>query len=323
MTVAGHTMLSSDIGSVFAWDAFRDVVHGTDWRPRISDRDPLAFDLDLDEAFTTILNSAPSWRARDQAKHWIANRIVEMVREDFTKTTIRRASLQVRDDGDQEDISRGIKDRVIRNLRSELHRHFDQSVREWEREAFDHWARMPAPLDQVRFRAFVGLDQVVPQDVMRKAVKYTLNRLPWGIVDEAGRQLFWGNHIAEGLRRRRHPLDDTDRARALIMRAAYALFEDHEARRRGDDTLPPTNKFAIADTIKKAFDEQGVWGPIHLVLAKDREDYRLTQPDLDDPVTENLIARQAPRLFVSGESVKDEVQGIGALCGPGSAMSRP
>lgn len=291
-----------DLTSPAVWGAFQDVVLGTDWRPRISDRDPLAFDLDLDEAFTTILNSAPSWRAMDQAKHWIANRIVEMVREDFTKTTIRRASLQVRDDNDQEDISRGIKDRVIHNLRSELHRHFDQSVREWDREAFDHWARMTDPLDQMRFRAFVGLDQVVPHDVMRKAVKYTLNRLPWGIVDEAGRQLFWGNHIAEGLRRRRHPLDDTDRARALIMRAAHALFEDHDARRQGDDALPPTSTLAIGDTIKKAFDEQGVWGPIHLVLAKDREDYRLTQPDLDDPVTENLIARQAPRLFVSGSA---------------------
>lgn len=287
-----------DLNSPAVWDAFDDVVHGTDWRPKIGDRYPLSFDLVLDEAFTSILTCAPSWRARDQARHWIANRIVEMVREDFTKTTIRRASLQVRDDDDETDISQGIKDRVIRNLRSELHRHFEQSVREWEREAFDHCVRMPDTLDQMRFRSFVGLDQVVPADVMRKAVKYTLHRLPWGIVDDAGSQGFWGDYIAEGLRRRRHPVDDTDRARALIMRAAYALFEDHEAHRRADDTLPPTSKFAIADSIKQALQEDGVWGPIHLVLARDREDYRLASPDLDDPVTESLIARQAPRLFV-------------------------
>lgn len=287
-----------DLSAPAMWDAFQDVVHGTDWRPRISDRSPLAFDLDMDEAFTTILTGAPSWRARHQAQHWLANRIVDMVRLDFTRTTIRRASLQIRDDEDQDDLSNGVKERVIRALRSELQRHYDQSLEEWEREAFDHWARIPDTLEQQRFRNFVGLDQVVPVDVMRKAVKYTLNRLPWSIMDENGRQRFWGNHIAEGLRRRRYPLDDTDRARALIMRAAHALFVDHEVRRRADDALPPTSKFQIADTIKKAFEEDGVWAPIHLVLARDREDHRLIMPDLDDPVTESLIARQEPRLSI-------------------------
>lgn len=288
----------NDLSAPALWDAFHDVVHGTDWRPRISERDPLAFDLELDEAFTNMLDSAPSWRARDQARHWLANRIVEMVRNDFTKTTIRRASLQIPENDDQDDLSRSIKERVIRDLRTALHRHFDQSMREWEREASDHWARMSDGLDQQRFQRFVGLDQVVPEDVMRKAIKHVLGRLAWGIVDRDGQPTFYADHVAEGLRRRRHPIDDADRARSLIMRAAHTLWLDHQAKREADETVPQTNKFAIADTIKKAFVEEGCWGPIHLVLAADRESYRHTLPDLDDPVTESLIARQAPRLFV-------------------------
>jgi hypothetical protein len=292
--------LPTSITSPIAWDAFDDLVHAADWRPIVTSRDPLTFDVEMDDAFTTILNGAPSWRARDQAQHWIANRIVQMVRQDFTKTTIRRASLQVRDDENGDDLIQGVKDRAIRNLRSEIHRHFDDSLQEWAREAFDHWGRMSDYGDQKRFRSYAGLDVVVSQDVMRKAVHYVLNRVPWTFREENGRYEFWGNHIADALRTRRYPPpDEVQLARALVMRAIEGQFEDFVARKRRDpdNTMVPT-RFTFRDTVQQAFDQDGVWGVINLSLVRDRRRFRLEPPDMNDPRTEELLARLKPRLFV-------------------------
>ena len=298
MTAEELSDIPDDIGSPFMWDAFDDLVHRTDWRPIVASRDPLTFDVEMDEAFTTIFHGAPSWRARDQARHWIANRIVQMVREDFTKTTVRRASLQVRDDENDDDLLQGVKDRVIRNLRDEIQRHFDVSLQEWARDAFDHWGRMTDYREQHRFRSYAGLDLVVPKDVMRKAVNYVVNRLPWTFHEENGRYEFWGSHIANALRTRRYPPDDVQLARALVMRAIEGQFEDFVARKRRDpETMVPT-RFTFRDTIHQAFAKDGVWGVINLALARDRRRFRLEPPDMNDPKAEELLARQEPRLFV-------------------------
>lgn len=289
-----------DIGSPIAWDAFEDLVHRTDWRPIVTNRDPLTFDVEMDDRFNDILNSAPSRRTMDQAQHWIANRIVQMVHEDFTKTTIRRASLQVRDDEDDTDLTTGVKERVIRNLRDELQRHFDESILEWEREAWDHHSRMLDYHDQHRFRTYCGLDLVVPQDVMRKAIKYVGWRVPWTIREEKGRYVLGGDHIADILRSRRYPQDDVQLARALVMRAIEAQFEDFMARKRVDpETMVPT-RFTFRDVIEDAFERHGVWGVIHLVLVRDRIRFRLSPPDMDNVTTDDLLTRQEQWLFMPG-----------------------
>ncbi|WP_298127025.1 hypothetical protein, partial [Brevundimonas sp.] len=63
------------------------------------------------------------------------------------------------------------------------------------------------------------------------------------------------------------------------------------------DTMVPT-RFTFRDTVHQAFAEDGVWGVINLALVRDRCRFRLEPPRMDDPKTEELLARQESRLFV-------------------------
>lgn len=293
----GH-LLPDTISADMAWNAYDFLTINTDWRIVLTHRMPLTFDIEHDDHFAFFLADDTSWKTRDQATHRIACRIAELVRTSFNKTSIRRLHLQLPGEGaDMTTFLSGLKDRVVVAMQMELQRHFNRSIKHWETEAISHWGRMSCSLDQQRFRAFVGLDQVVSQDAMRKALKFAFQRTGWSVMEQGARPHLQHNWQSEKLRVLRCPMDEEWRARALAVRAVETLFEAYLARLETETGVPALTQFAIRDRLDTRFEEDGVWGIIEIVLERDRRLFRLTPPDMSDLMTAHLITQQERRLL--------------------------
>lgn len=94
---------------------------------------------------------------------------------------------------------------------------------------------------------------------------------------------------------RRNSDDEMLRARSLVARAVEQIYADNSRRRMEGQRITPITRFAITDLIQKRFNQDGVWGLIHLVLDSDRGRYGLIKPT--NPDARALLDRQQPRLF--------------------------
>ncbi|QTC87524.1 hypothetical protein [Brevundimonas pondensis] len=258
--------------------------------------------MEYDDVFAQALSSGASWKVSDVARAWIANRLVEVVRNELNKTRIRKLSLQVPDDAASSDFLDGLRWRVCCLVRSQLLRHFDQSIMKWERDAWAHVASLSDPLDRECFRVFVGLDQVVSADAARKAIKYVFHRMHWNLVWEGCYVEFRSDWRFDQIYPRRAALDEAVRARALAARALDALISDNTRQRLADPDVAPWTRAGLQDELERRFAKDGVWGLIHLALDRDRTWFSLDAPSLCDAQTVDLIERQRPRLLVSSMS---------------------
>lgn len=293
------TKLSDSLTAPMAWEAFDDIFTKTDWRLRITGLDPLSFGVEYDLAFETCLASAGAWQHRDQAKAWIAHRVLELA-DHLGKTNVRRMNLQVPSSSDDPyagSFLSGLERRIQDKVRSDLFAHFDTSVVEWEREALAYASSLGTLHAAEDFSQYVGIDQLVSDDAARKAIRFVFWRTHWHLAGAGNDLELVPDFRFDRARYSRGSIDETARSRSLVARCIESLFEDNARRRLyGGNDLPVT-RHSLKTYTDQRFEKEGVWGLIHIALPRDRVIYRLERPDPTDARAIDLVKQQEPRLY--------------------------
>ena len=293
------TPLPDNITEPMTLEALRYVFDLTDWRLQVASLDPITVTVEHDEAFAICLSGAASWRSRDQSRAWVASRILE-VAATFDKTYIRRLSLQLphtTDDSDTKLFLDHLCWRIQTTIRKDMRNHYDTSIRQWEQDALDFIHGDHEGGEKVAFYNYVGLDQVVSVDDLRKAIKAVFTRQHW-YLDGHGRGLkLVPDHLFRTIQTRRTSHDDTARARSLVARGIQVLVDDNVRRMKHGQPVAEVSRNWLRDVIEQRFIRDGPWGLIDLVMTSDRERYCLLEPDLDNAAASALIERQRVRLF--------------------------
>lgn len=289
--------LPDRITAPIAWEAADYLMNNTDWRIILVTRSPLALDIEHDERFRDVLGDHEAWRSIDIAKTLIAKWICETVRTELNKTSVRRMSLQVPQEGPPDAFLEGLKGRLCFALRGALQGHFNQSLKQWERDAWTRLGYLEDPIDQTRFRSYVGLDQLVSDDAARKALKYVHRRMHWHIAHDGRWFDLRPDWRFERAAPRRNAADEATRARALVCRCLEVLVADDLDRRFAGEEPGAVTRETLLDDLSQRFASDGVWGLINLVLVRDRMVFSLPSPDMDQAVTREIVERQHGRLF--------------------------
>jgi hypothetical protein len=290
--------MPANITAPIAFEAADFITQLTDWRIIQTSTDPLTFDIEWDDVFAGAFEFDGSWQTRDYANAYIAQWITDLIRTDLNKTSIRKMSLQVPQEGQAAPFLAGLKERVCIALSDALRAHYDVSLKQWERDARKCAGLIENPVDQERFRAYVGLDEVVSEDAARKAIKYVFHRMHWHLErDDRFVSLEPDWRFSRALPRR-DAADEAARARALVCRCVEVLAnEDLDLRLYHHDESLMTRD-TLRDELEKRFTKDGVWGLINLVLVQDRKVFSILSPDMTQDETRDIVERQELRLFV-------------------------
>jgi hypothetical protein len=186
----------------------------------------------------------------------------------------------------------GLETRISQTVRAEIRDHFDTSLTEWEADANQYADTIEDILHHRRFKAFVGLDQIVSEDAGRKAIKFLDYRTHWHISQDTPVPVLHRNHLFNGIMARRHSDQETDRARCLVARAIEAKVETYTARLAAGATLPALTQASIMTELQHAFSTDGIWGLIHIVLPHDRRRSGHGTSDFTDARAQDIIERQ-------------------------------
>lgn len=290
--------MPDNITAPIAFEAADFITQLTDWRIIQTNSDPLTFDIEWDDVFAGAFEFDGSWQTRDYANAHIAQWVTDLIRNDLNKTSIRKMSLQVPQDGRAGPFLAGLKERVCIALNDALRAHYDQSLKQWERDARTCAGLIGDAVEQDRFRTYVGLDQVVSEDAARKALKYVIHRMHWHLQREAHWTDLQPDWRFSRAAPRRDAADEATRARALICRCIEVLVKEdlYTCLRTGNQSL--MTRDTIRDDLEKRFAKDGVWGLINLTLFSDRRLFSILPPDLDRVGTREMVERQHGRLFV-------------------------
>lgn len=298
-TSESTTALSAGISAATAWSAFDRIIHQTDWRLRIASLNPFKLWVEGDEDFDRYRSLGSSWKSQDQALAWIARRIDETTGS-INSSDVRRMHLQMPnliDDPYSEAFLDGLQTRVRNTVRTEIAAYFDTSLAEWEADANRHADTIENVLEHRRFKAFVGLDQLVSDDACRKALKFLAHRTHWHIAQGENGPALVEDYLFQGIMDRRHSHEETARARCLVARAAEAMFANHLVELRAGSDVKALTKVSIMTELTRRFRTDGVWGLIHTVLPHDRQRTGLSFDDLPDERARAIIRHQDPWLI--------------------------
>ena len=291
-------VLPSFIAAPMAWVAFDDVFDHTDWRLRLASLDPFKLVVEHDEDFGAALSGTSSWRGRDQARAWIANRILQLAVA-INKTFVRRCSFQLPEtpeDAMAEVLLSNLERRIRDIVLDELVDHFDQSIPEWERGIQVEVAALDDTDTRWQVSRFAGLDQVVSVDAMRKAIRFVFARTNWYLNEVNGVTQIVPDWRFEQVRALRASLDERTRARSLVARCIETLVEDHAREQRAGVEVAPMTRLRLKSEIERIFHEKGVWGVIETVLPRDRSRHYLRCPEGLGERLEGLVQQQEQRI---------------------------
>ncbi|WP_395944398.1 hypothetical protein [Brevundimonas sp.] len=289
--------MPDNITAPIAWEAADFITQLTDWRIIQANADPLTFDIEWDDVFAGDFDSCGAWETRDFANAHIAQWIADLIRTGLNKTSIRKMSLQVPQEAQSEPFLAGLKERVCIALSDALRVHYDQSLKQWERDARTCTGLIEDPIDQDRFRAYVGLDQVVSEDAARKAIKYVFHRMHWHLEQDDRWVTLEPDWRFSRAAPRRDATDEATRARALVCRCVDVLAkEDLDLRLHQGDQSHMTRD-TLRDDLEKRFAKDGVWGLINLALVRDRMVFSIPSPNLEHKNSKKIVERQDRRLF--------------------------
>tara|TARA_R110002124_G_scaffold165121_2_gene332483 strand:- start:12748 stop:13605 length:858 start_codon:yes stop_codon:yes gene_type:complete len=281
-----------------AWTAFDYVFSSTDWRLQVASLKPIALLVEYADDFGVCIAGAGSWKSHDQARAWVANRVLQLA-STFDKTVIRGLSLQfpTTEDGPVAEallnnLERRIRDTVI----DELVIHFDDSISEWERATQVEVARIDDSVDRWRASRFMGLDQLVSVDAARKAIRFLFSRCHWFLTEDDGQTVLNPDWHLEQIRAQRSSLDEQTRARSLVARCIEILVDDHVREQRAGMDVAPMTRLRLKTEIERSFAEKGPWGLVDLALPRDRSRHLLCAPRGLGESLRGLIADQDKRM---------------------------
>lgn len=292
--------LPDSVTKTMAWTAFDHIFTEVDWRLRFQCLDPVSFDVEYDDAYASCLSRGEPWRGTLQARSWIANRVLELA-SSFNKTFVRRCSLQLPEtpeDATAEALLSNLERRIRDMVLDELVDHFDQSIPEWERDIQVEVAALDDPDTRWQVSRFVGLDQTVSVDAMRKAIRFVFSRTHWYLNEVKGVTQVIPDWRFEQVRALRASLDERTRARSLVARCIETLVDDHAREQRAGVEAAPMTRLRLKAEIERIFHEKGVWGVVETVLPRDRSRHHLRCPEGLGEHLEGLVQQQKQRMGV-------------------------
>ena len=299
LTTAGTPMPAS-VSSQLAWAGFEHIFTQTNFRLQIAARDPISVTVEHDAEFGSCLSGSDAWEPSEQARGWVAHRVLELAAQ-VDKTSLRRLCLQVPRPGDEPAIEAfltGLQRRLKDDLRIEISRHFDVSLEQWTEEAMafaygdDH-----NPHDRLRLFNHAGLDQLVSVDAGRKALKWIFGRTHFHLTGTGADMILHDDYKFDHARSHRGSVDETMRARSLVARAVEVIVDEGVRRAKADKIFAPVTRASIKADLERIFQKDGPWGLIHLVLATDRRRYHISSLPWTNATAIALLERQDPWLF--------------------------
>lgn len=291
-------LLPNTVTKPMAFDASDYVFCATDWRLRIETLNPISLAVEYAEDFGVCISGAGSWKSRDQARGWVANRVLQLA-STFDKTVIRRLSLQfpTTEDGPvAEALLSNLERRIRDTVLDELVTHFDASISEWERATQVEVARIDDPVDRWRASRFTGLDQLVTVDAARKAIRFLFSRCHWYLTEDDGHTVLNPDWHLEQIRAQRNSLDEQTRARSLVARCIEVLVDDHVREQRAGMDVAPMTRLRLKMEIERSFAEKGPWALVDLALPRDRSRHLLCAPRGLGESLRGLLADQDARM---------------------------
>ncbi len=299
LTTAGTSMPAS-VSSQLAWAGFEHLFTQTNFRLQISAFDPISLTVEHDAAFGSCLSGSDAWEPSEQARGWIANRVLELAAQ-VDKTSVRRLCLQVPRRGDEPAIDAflaGLQRRLKDDLRIEISRHYDVSLIQWEEEAMAFaYGDDNNPHDRLRLFNYAGLDQLVSVDAGRKALKWIFGRTHWWLSGTGAEMALNPDYKFDFARSHRGSLDETMRARSLVARTVQVIVDEGVRRTKADEVFAEVTRASIKADLMRVFERDGPLGLIHLVLATDRRRYHIAPPPWTNARATALLERQDPWLF--------------------------
>lgn len=282
-----------------AWGAFEHLFTQTNFRLQIAAFDPINLTVEHDAAFGSCLSGSDAWEPSEQARGWVANRVLELAAQ-VDKTSIRRLCLQVPRQGDEPAIDAfltGLQRRLKDDLRVEISRHYDTSLSQWEEDAMAFAYGDDNPHDRLRLFNYSGLDQLVSVDAGRMAIKWCFGRSHWHLTGTGAGLVLNPDYKFDVVRSQRGSIDEKMRARSLVARAVQVIVDEGVRRAKADEVFAEVTRASIKADLERVFEKDGPWGIIHLVLATDRRRFHIAPPPWTNARATALLERQDPYLF--------------------------
>lgn len=272
-----------------AWAAFDDVSQAS-WDVVINIINEVPeVEFSASPEYDQILQGFSSWHYSDQAKAWVAMRIMEVA--DATHGSILRQYAQlpsVEGEG-----------RFRLYLRNQIRREIEErfSVDEWFRSMNERLAFVD-PAYKDRIEKYVGADLLVPLRSAQKAINYVFSRCGARVDVYGGQFVLLGGHNMKTVRRFAGTAE-RDVANHLVVSAVdTALGQLDPALTATDEVLA-----TIEGELRETLNRYGVWGLIHRVLPLRRKKLKLDEGSLhaDDQFRE-LFERQEARIAMEGSA---------------------
>ena len=216
------------------------------------------------------------------------------------KTSVRRLCLQAPRPGDEPAIEAfltGLQRRLKDDLRLEISKHFDQSLRRWEDDAMSFAYGCEDPHDRVKFFGYCGLDQLVSMDAGRQGLKWIFGRTHFYLSGTGSALKLIPDYLFDNAKVLRGSVNEKTRARSLAARCVEVLVEESIWRAKADEPFAPITRASIKADLTRVFQKDGVWGLIHLVLVSDRRRFHIGPPPWANSRATALLERQEPFLF--------------------------
>ena len=291
-------MMPISVTKPMVFGAFDHVFSDTDWRLRIGSLIPISLIVEYAEDFGTCISGAGSWKSRDEARGWVANRVLQIA-STFDYTVIRRLNLQfpTTENGPvAEALLSNLERRIRDTILDEIVTHFDASISEWERATQVELARIDDPVDRWRASRFTGMDQIVSVDAARKAIRFMFSGCHWYLTEEDNQTVLNPDWRLEQIRAQRSSLNEQTRARSLVARCVEILVDDHVREQCAGLEVAPMTRLRLKGEIERSFAERGPWGLVDLILPRDRSRHLLCAPVGLGESLRGLLADQDKRM---------------------------
>ncbi|WP_298124838.1 hypothetical protein [Brevundimonas sp.] len=162
--------------------------------------------------------------------------------------------------------------RLVQNrITNEIEARFDTSLSTWVSKV-DAELIFDTARDRMDRMRFLGMDQVVPDKVLRKAVKYVFDCLNVTIGVHRGGHVVLGKPRISAVRASRYSTLERDRAWSLVVRTLDVLV------RRAPLNGPAPELARLREFIEHRVGMSGSWGLIDIVLEHDRKRLGLQFP---------------------------------------------
>lgn len=285
-------LLPANISGPTAWKALKHVFSDPDWSHRFDNSDPMKLDIEGAEILFEFQAGATMFDYADKARAHVASRVLAisaaMDEADFRRLHFDLDKLRTCQSARDDAIIR-VRRLVQNRITNEIEARFDTSLSTWVSK-LDAELVFDMPGDRMNRMRFLGMDQVAPDKVLRKAVKYVFDCLDLTIGVHRGGHVILGKPRIKTVRASRFSALERDRAWSLVVRTLDVLV------RRAPLDGPTPELARIREFIEHRVGLSGSWGLIDIVLEDDRKLLGLQFPDAVLGDFDALLREQQDRM---------------------------